>query len=62
MDAIQPNTFLRGDIQMNTCLSTIVLKLNKIDTRIIRMALLTLTLVASGGVILGLPINGDVGI
>ncbi len=47
---------------MNTCLSTIVLKLNKIDTRIIRMALLTLTLVASGGVILGLPINGDVGI
>ncbi len=47
---------------MNTCLSNIVLKLNQIDTRFIRMALLTITLVASGGIILGLPINGDVGI
>ncbi len=47
---------------MNTCLSTIVLKLNKIDIRIIRIALMTLTLLASRGVILALPINGDVGI
>jgi hypothetical protein len=45
---------------MNTCLSTIYLKLSQFDSRIIRLALLTLTLFASGGVILGLPISGDV--
>jgi hypothetical protein len=47
---------------MNTCLSTLYLKLNQIDSRSIRMVLMVLTLVASGcGVILGLPIHGDVG-
>jgi hypothetical protein len=46
---------------MNTCLSTIYLKLNQIDSRIIRVAFMTLALFASGGVILGLPIAGDVG-
>jgi hypothetical protein len=47
---------------MNTCLSNLYLKLSNIDPRIFRLALLTLTVVASGGIILGLPINGDVGI
>ncbi len=47
---------------MNTCLSTIYLKLNQIDSRIVRLALMTLSLVAAGGIVLGLPINGDVGI
>jgi hypothetical protein len=46
---------------MNTCLSTIYFKLNKIDTRYIRFALMVFTLVTSGGMILGLPIHGDVG-
>lgn len=46
---------------MNTCLTTIYLKLNQIDSRYIRLVLMALTLVASGGVILGLPIHGDVG-
>jgi hypothetical protein len=45
---------------MNTCLSTIYLKLSQIDSRIIRLALLTLMLFASRGVVLGLPISGDV--
>jgi len=53
--------FLRGDIQMNTCLSNIYLKLNQIDSRYIRMALMVLAFVFSGGVVLGLPIHGDVG-
>jgi hypothetical protein len=60
VDQVQSNTFLRGDIQMNTCLSVIYLKLSKLDSRMIRMALLTLTVLASGGVLLGLPISGDV--
>ncbi len=46
---------------MNTCLSNIYLKLNQIDSRYIRIALLALTLVLSGGVVLGIPIHGDVG-
>jgi hypothetical protein len=46
---------------MNTCLSVIYLKLNQIDSRFIRLAFMTLTLFASGGIILGLPIAGDVG-
>ena len=46
---------------MNTCLSNIYLKLNKIDTRYIRLALMALTLFTSGSVILGIPIHGDVG-
>jgi hypothetical protein len=46
---------------MNTCLSVVYLKLSKIDSRFIRLAIMTLTVFASGGVILGLPINGDVG-
>ena len=44
---------------MNTCLSVLYLKLSKIDARYIRLALLTLTVFASGGVIMGLPIAGD---
>jgi hypothetical protein len=57
-----PILFLKGDIQMNTCLSNIYLKLSQIDSRYIRMALVVLMLFASGGTILGgLPINGDVG-
>jgi hypothetical protein len=46
---------------MNTCLSNMYLKLNKIDTRYIRFALMVLTLITSGGIICGLPIHGDVG-
>ncbi len=44
---------------MNTCLSSIYLKLSRIDPRHIRLAFLVMTLIASGGVILGLPIAGD---
>jgi len=47
---------------MNTCLSVIYLKLNQLDSRYVRVALMALMLFASGGVICGLPINGDVGI
>ena len=46
---------------MNTCLSAIYLKLNKIDSRYIRLAFMVVALFASGGVILGVPIHGDVG-
>jgi len=46
---------------MNTCLSNIYLKLNQIDSRYVRIALMVLTLVTSGGFVLGLPIHGDVG-
>lgn len=45
---------------MNTCLSSIYLKISQLDSRIIRLALLTLAAVASGGALLGLPIAGDV--
>jgi hypothetical protein len=44
---------------MNTCLSTIYLKLNQIDARYVRLALIVLALVGTGGSILALPINGD---
>jgi len=44
---------------MNTCLSVIYLKLNQIDSRFIRFAVLTM--LAFGGVILSLPMPGDVG-
>jgi hypothetical protein len=47
---------------MNTCLSTVYLKLSKIDSRYVRFILLACALVSSGGFILGLPIAGDVGI
>jgi hypothetical protein len=46
---------------MNTCLSVIYLKLNQIDSRYIRLAFMVLALVASRGVILAVPIHGDVG-
>jgi hypothetical protein len=52
--------FLRGDIQMNTCLSALYLKISHIDARIIRLAFLVLAAAASGGFVLGLPIAGDV--
>jgi hypothetical protein len=61
MKSTETKFFLRGDIQMNTCLSTIYLKISKIDARYIRLALMVLALASSGGVILGLPIHGDVG-
>ncbi len=44
---------------MNTCLTNLYLKLNQIDPRYIRVALLVLTMVGMGGTILSLPINGD---
>ena len=46
---------------MNTCLSTIYLKICKLDSRYVRMALVFLTLIASGHFVMGIPIAGDVG-
>jgi hypothetical protein len=46
---------------MNTCLSNIYLKLCQLDSRHVRMILVFLTLMASGGILMGLPISGDVG-
>jgi len=47
---------------MNTCLSNLYLRFAKIDPRYVRLALMAFAVVASGGLILGLPISGDVGI
>ena len=46
---------------MNTCLSTIYLKLSQIDSRYIRLTFMFLSLFAGGSFVLGLPIHGDVG-
>ena len=46
---------------MNTCLSALYLKLNQLDSRYIRMAFMVFSMVVTGGVIMGLPIHGDVG-
>ncbi|HSB65288.1 MAG TPA: hypothetical protein VLD65_01845 [Anaerolineales bacterium] len=46
---------------MNTCLSTLYLKLSQIDSRHIRIALVFFSLLTSGGFIMSLPIAGDVG-
>jgi hypothetical protein len=61
MDQARSNTFFRGDIQMNTCLSALYLKLNQLDSRYIRLAFMVFSMVVTGGVIMGLPIHGDVG-
>jgi hypothetical protein len=45
---------------MNTCLSALYLKLSQLDSRYFRLAFMVIALAASGGVILGLPIGGDV--
>ena len=45
---------------MNTCLSALYLKLSQLDSRYFRLALTIIALAGSGGVILGLPIGGDV--
>jgi hypothetical protein len=47
---------------MNTCLSSLYLKVAKIDARYVRLALMVFAIVTSGSVILGLPVHGDVGI
>jgi hypothetical protein len=59
MHQTQPNTFSRGDIQMNTCLSKIYLTVDQIDSRFVRLAFMLCVFV--GGVVMGLPISGDVG-
>ncbi len=46
---------------MNTCLSRLYLKLCQIDSRHIRLVLTILAVFGSGGVIMALPIHGDVG-
>ncbi len=46
---------------MNTCLSNLYLKLCQFDSRHIRFALVFLTLIAGGGMLMGIPIHGDVG-
>jgi hypothetical protein len=51
--------FLEEIFKMNTCLSNIYLKFSQLDSRYVRLALMVLALTASGGVILGLPIMGD---
>lgn len=45
---------------MNTCLSNLYLKLNQIDSRHIRLALMVLFFLG-GGIVMGIPIHGDVG-
>ncbi len=45
---------------MNTCLSSLYLKLCQLDSRHIRIALVALTLIG-GGMIMGIPIHGDIG-
>lgn len=45
---------------MNTCLTNLYLKLNQIDSRYVRMALLVLAFFG-GGIAMGIPIHGDVG-
>jgi hypothetical protein len=47
---------------MNTYLSSIYLKFSQLDSRYIRLTLMVITLIASGGIIMGLPIHGDCGI
>jgi hypothetical protein len=54
--------FKKGDFQMNTCLSSLYLKLVKVDSRYVRLVIMVVAALASGGFILGLPISGDVGI
>lgn len=46
---------------MNTCLSSLYLKICQLDSRHIRFLLTALAAFASGGVILALPIHGDIG-
>ena len=46
---------------MNTCLSTLYLKLSQVDFRHIRFVLAFVSLISMGGFIMGLPIAGDVG-
>jgi hypothetical protein len=46
---------------MNTCLSNLYLKFCQIDSRHIRLVLTILAALGSGGVIMFLPIHGDVG-
>jgi hypothetical protein len=46
---------------MNTCLSTLYLKLSHIDPRYIRVAFIFLTLMGLIGKTMALPISGDVG-
>ena len=46
---------------MNTCLSTIYLKLSQIDSRQFRLVMMFLSLIVSGGILMGIPIHGDVG-
>jgi hypothetical protein len=45
---------------MNTCLSAIYLKFSQLDSRIVRLVLLTITVFVTRIVVLGLPIAGDV--
>jgi len=47
---------------MNAYFQNLYFKLNQIDLRHVRLAWLVIGLVLSGGVILGIPIHGDVGI
>ncbi len=48
---------------MNTCLSNLYLKVSRIDARYVRLAFMVLAAALAGrAIVLGLPINGDVGI
>ena len=46
---------------MNTYLSAIYLKLAQLDSRHIRLAFMVVAVLFSGGVVMGIPIHGDVG-
>ena len=47
---------------MNTCLNNLYLKLSKFDVRYLSLAFMVVAVLASGHMVLGLPISGDVGI
>ena len=47
---------------MNTCLKNLYLKINQIDFRYIRLAIMVLALALAGSGIMCIPISGDVGI
>lgn len=46
---------------MNSYLCNLYLRLTRIDSRYIRLALLVLAVAGTGGTILSIPIHGDVG-
>jgi hypothetical protein len=46
---------------MNTCLMNLYLKICQLDSRHVRLILTILAALGSGGIIMALPIHGEVG-